>query len=247
MKQYLHFNNLKKFDNIIHGVFDKSFGNISFKYGSKKEVLKNRKRIAQMLNIKVQNIYEMDQVHGSDIKILRSEDIKKLENNIVPKTDGLITNEKNIFLMIKTADCFPVAIYDKRLNVISAIHVGASGLEKKIIEKTIKKMQIEYGSKPKDILVAIGPGIRDCCYKFSKINKFTKPIWSNYLRKKGKVIAVNTFLMLKDQLIESGINKQNMSWIENCTSCSQNFYSHYRSRIRKEKEGNFCTIIGLKL
>ncbi|GAG00145.1 unnamed protein product, partial [marine sediment metagenome] len=69
---FFKFKNLSRQKNLIHGIFNKTFGNVSLEWGSKKEVLENRKKIAQALGIKLTDLYEMEQVHGGKARVLRA-------------------------------------------------------------------------------------------------------------------------------------------------------------------------------
>jgi len=117
------FRNLAKQKNLVQGIFDKSFGNVSLLYNSKKEVLANKKKISRELGIDWKSIYSVKQVHGAKIKIIRSKKAKQEER----EADALISNQKNVFLMIKTADCFPVLFFDPIKKIIAAVHVGWRG------------------------------------------------------------------------------------------------------------------------
>ena len=70
-------------------------------------------------------------------------------------TDAVYTDVPGVCLAVKTADCIPVLLYDKKLRSIAAIHAGWKGTVKRIVEKTIKAM----GSEGKNLSAIIGPGI----------------------------------------------------------------------------------------
>lgn len=251
-KNVFQFKNLKKQENLIHGVFGKDFGNLSLEYGSKKEVLDNKKRIASSLNINWRQIYSVKQVHGSIVRVLDSKSFRVLENNIIPETDGLITDQKNTFLMIKTADCFPVLMFDPRKKVAAAVHVGWRGAIEKIFLTALLKMINNFNSQAKDILVGIGPGIGPCCFKHKKLIQEKLPEWKKYIKnEKDDWKSVNMSEFIKDQLIEIGVRKENIELTKICTCCSKNYFSHFCSLQSKRKqnngkEGRFATIIGIK-
>lgn len=101
-----------------------------------------------------------EQVHGDNIRIVTGNDAGK----ILPRTDGLITQEKGIILAVFTADCLPVFIFDKIKKIIGLVHAGRVGLEKLIIKKAIDIFVKNFGSSPLDIYAAIGPHICKQCY-----------------------------------------------------------------------------------
>jgi YfiH family protein len=79
--------------------------------------------------------------------------------------DALITSEPGVLLTIRTADCLPVLIADKRLRAIAAIHAGWRGALERVIEKAVGEMQRAFASRPQDLVAALGPAIGRCCYE----------------------------------------------------------------------------------
>ncbi len=67
-------------------------------------------------------------------------------------------------LGIQTADCIPVLVADRKRRAVAAFHAGWRGTVKRIVESGIGRMRLEFGSRPEDLVAAIGPGIGPCCY-----------------------------------------------------------------------------------
>jgi YfiH family protein len=80
------------------------------------------------------------------------------------RADGLITSESGFLLGIQTADCIPVLVADKKRRVVGAFHAGWRGTVKRIVELAVGRMRLEFGSRPEDLIAAIGPGVGACCY-----------------------------------------------------------------------------------
>src|SRR5215813_11549182 len=78
--------------------------------------------------------------------------------------DGLITATPHLVLAIQAADCIPVMLVDVKRRAVGAFHAGWRGTVKRIVEKGVGRMCVEFGSHPGEILAAIGPGIHACCY-----------------------------------------------------------------------------------
>lgn len=72
-----------------------------------------------------------------------------------PDTDAVITSKRGLCVVVKTADCIPVLLYDERQQLVSAIHAGWRGTVGKIVSRTIKEMK----SRGEDLYAIIGPGI----------------------------------------------------------------------------------------
>jgi hypothetical protein len=79
--------------------------------------------------------------------------------------DALIAAEAGELVGVKTADCLPVLVVDIGKRVAAAIHAGWRGMAKRVVQKTVGEMRRHYGSEPRDLRAAIGPGIRVCCYE----------------------------------------------------------------------------------
>ena len=78
--------------------------------------------------------------------------------------DGLVTDIPGVSLVVFGADCLPVLFYDPVRRVVAAAHAGWRGTAAGIVERAVEKMAF-YGSRPEDILAAIGPGISRCCFE----------------------------------------------------------------------------------
>jgi len=101
----------------------------------------------------------MHQLHSDIIHRLGAVPEKKLEG------DALTTNVPGLLLVIRTADCLPVLLVDGENRAVAAVHSGWRGTEKRILEKAVKAMGEAYGTKPEDMLAALGPCIGPACYE----------------------------------------------------------------------------------
>lgn len=241
--KFLQFKKLPEKKILVHGIFDKTWGNFSLEHGDKNQVLANKKRIARVLHIDWQRIFSLHQIHGSKIKIINQK--KKFQKE--EEADALITNKNGVFLMIKTADCFPVLMFDPKQKVVAAVHVGWRGAMEKIFIIALLKMINKFGSQPADILVAIGSGISSCCFKHKNLVQNKLPEWQPYIKKeKNGFQSLNLLNFIKDQLVEAGVQKNNIESLNICTNCDKRFFSHFRSLQKNEPEGRFASLIGLK-
>lgn len=79
--------------------------------------------------------------------------------------DALITNAPDVALVVFTADCTPILLYDPVAGAVGAVHAGWRGTASAIAEKTVQAMTREFGTRPEDIRAAIGPNIGRCCFE----------------------------------------------------------------------------------
>tara|TARA_A100000164_G_scaffold9224_1_gene7863 strand:- start:226 stop:972 length:747 start_codon:yes stop_codon:yes gene_type:complete len=157
---------LSKYKNIRHcflgigGVKSKGIYkslNYSKDYSNAK---KNLEIACRKIKSSYNNLILLHQVHSN--KFFFVDKNRKYKKKLVG--DALITNTKKIILGILTADCVPIIIYDPKLKYISAIHAGWKGAYKEIIKKVVKYL-IGLGSRPEDLIAAIGPCITQKNYE----------------------------------------------------------------------------------
>lgn len=82
-----------------------------------------------------------------------------------PRGDAALSRTPGLLLAVQTADCLPILLADTRQRAVAAIHAGWRGTLRRITEKTLGRMRIEFGTRPADVVAAIGPGIGACCYE----------------------------------------------------------------------------------
>lgn len=86
-------------------------------------------------------------------------------NEKAPQGDALFTRDPGILLAVQTADCIPILLADTKRHAVAAIHAGWRGTLRRIAAKTLGRMQMEFGTRPEDVIAALGPGIGRCCYE----------------------------------------------------------------------------------
>lgn len=160
--------------------------------------------------------------------------------------DAVITNEKGILLGVRTADCVPVLLYDQKSKVCGAVHAGWRGTAATILKKTINTMRSSFNSSPQNILLAVGPSIKMCCYNVgddvleSIVGATGK---GEYFMKQGEKYFLDLALANKHQAIASGILDKNIWMSDECTCClPDRFYSYRHDNKTTERQGGFIGI-----
>jgi len=233
---------LNQFSNLTHGFTTKDVGNLAFHVNDDPiNVELNHDNLSKILNFDKNSLIHMKQIHSSDVHIVNDKD-----NFYNPREcDALVTNKKNTPLMVMVADCSPILFYDAKNNVIAVAHAGRQGAFKNIIKNTIDTMINEFSSKPQNIYVSVGPSIGKCCYEVgSEIYDEASKINLGYSLEKRKASCyLDISKILKSQLLECGIKKQNIEISKECTCCLSDKYYSYRA---DSKTGRFAGIIILK-
>ena len=213
--------------------------NLSPERGDTEErVTENRLRVSTAFGFPPEHLILLEQSHFDRILVLR-DPIGSQPANL--RYDAMITNARNAFLGILTADCVPIFVADPGKKVIAAIHAGRHGTALHITPKVIRRMAEEFGCSPGDLWVTLGPSIGFCCYEIdgkvyqSEWEPFSMPVGDD--RWMVDLARINVA-----QLEESGVREDRIIWIDVCTSCNQDlFFSH-----RKEREtGRQLSFIGM--
>lgn len=132
-------------------------------WDSSERVLENRKKFFAALDAAKMRVVGLRQIHSDVIHVVGAADVPQGEQ--APKGDALITREPGVLLVVQTADCIPILLADTKNRAIAAIHSGWRGTAQRIAEKTLGRMQMEFGTRPQDVVAALGPGIGGCCYE----------------------------------------------------------------------------------
>ena len=179
----------------------------------------------------------LKQVHGDEV-IKVDEYYYRWES--FKEADALITNVPDVPLSVRTADCVPIFLFDKRTNAIGLVHAGWQGSQKQIAPNTCRKMLQEFGTEAEDIFVVLGPAIRSCCYEVGP--EFEKHFSPDVFQRNGglylDLIKVNRL-----QLMDFGLERNQIFDCRICTACDERFFSYRRE---KEKAGRMLSIMMLK-
>jgi YfiH family protein len=79
--------------------------------------------------------------------------------------DAAVTRLPGVLLSVQVADCVPILLADTKRRVVAAVHAGWRGTLARIAAKTLGRMQQEFGTRPQDVVAALGPAIGRCCYQ----------------------------------------------------------------------------------
>lgn len=123
-------------------------------------VAENRRRMAQQMGVDPANFLTVFQVHSPDVAVATT----PWESESRPRVDAMVTRTKGLALGVTAADCGPVLFADPKARVIGAAHAGWKGAFTGVLEATIAEME-KLGANRSDIVVAIGPLIRQASYE----------------------------------------------------------------------------------
>ena len=172
----------------------------------------------------INKYYELNQIHSTIVNIVNDHYQNKLDG------DAMITNLKNVALIIKTADCIPIILYDSKKQVLAVVHSGWKGTLNSIVKETIKKMIAIYQADVKDIKAYLYPSIRKCHFEvdedvYREFKDKIKDI-ATYTSKKNDKYYIDLQNIVVNDLQNSGIT--NIKDTNICTYCHHDKFHSYR-------------------
>jgi polyphenol oxidase len=236
----------------------------------RKTVACNRQLLAEAVTDDRETpLVSLRQIHSNlVVKATRSDAAREVPR----KADGQFTNDSGLLLAIQTADCIPILIADRSLRAVAAFHAGWRGTVKRIVESGVGRMRLAFGSRPQDLVAAIGPGIGPCCYavgeevfsafesQFSYASELfhevanTDPVRKKYpmlfLTQRapghsslGTSLHVDLVEANRRQLLAAGLQAESIQVIGGCTQChAELFFSH---RASHGHAGRMMAVIGI--
>jgi polyphenol oxidase len=234
---------------LIQATFDRHHGtsvapfaslNCSFGVGDQAETVQtNRNKIKHTLGIN--RLMSARQVHGDQIFWIQETPDHDQE---IDGIDALMTDRRDVGLMIQHADCQAILLHDPVRSAIAAVHCGWRGSVIGIIKKTVRMMNACYQSHPKDILAGISPSLGPCCAEF--INHHQE-LPASFLAFQQCRSYFDFWQISRSQLMDAGIQPEKISIAATCTCCNTDFFSYRRtSRKGNRMTGRNCTIIALQ-
>lgn len=215
---------------------------------SRENVNQNKEILGAAMKIDPERIFIANQVHGDQVLVLEGDPRERSFVYHHLDYDAIITKERGIAIGVLTADCLPILLLDPNKEVIGVIHSGWRGTCLNICGNVIYKLKKEFEINPKDILVGVGPCIGPCCYevdiKVIRSIKNSSTQWKDFIKPlKTNRYSLNLVGLNVQQLIDAGIEKENVHYANVCTAChSKLFFSH---RAGEGKTGRQLSFIQL--
>jgi YfiH family protein len=231
-------------------------------------VAANRAKFVAAIAAKQMPLVTLRQIHSDVIHVTAAPAAD------VPKADALATPTPGLLLGIQTADCVPILLVDTRRRVVAAIHAGWRGTLARIAVKALGRMHMEFGTRPRDVVAALGPAIGRCCYEvgpevaqgyaaqfpgaadwfdgpFDQLAHGEEPLWLPWLTMMppGHVpppprVQLDLRAANRWQLVDAGVPAAQIDVNDLCTGCRTDLLFSYRRE--GAKTGRMMAVIGVR-
>ena len=238
---------------------------------SREAVVENRRLMAEAISGDRETpLITLRQIHSNLVRVISISDAGR---ESPWKADGIITTQPGLLIGIQTADCIPVLVADRKRRIVAAFHAGWRGTVKRIVETGVGRMRIEFGSRPQDLVAAIGPGAGPCCYavgeevlsefdsQFAYSRELFHDVYSSdavhnrypmlFLTQCapghspiGPSLHLDLIEANRRQLVDAGLSSRSIHVTGGCTNCqTELFFSHRASR---GYAGRMIAAVGIK-
>ncbi|HEY6944940.1 MAG TPA: peptidoglycan editing factor PgeF [Candidatus Acidoferrum sp.] len=233
-------------------------------WDTKENVLENRRRFQSALGADALALCGLSQIHSDVVHLFEA------APPAPRRGDASATNRSGLLLAVQTADCVPILLVDPKNRAVAAVHAGWRGTLKRIVTKAIGKMQMQFGTKPEDMLSAIGPSIGGCCYEvgtevasefrsqfpnaadwFDELRTGDEPNplqWLNMAppghQPPPKKVLLDLRKANRAQLVDTGLLAENIVISDLCTACRRDLLFSYRKEVGTT--GRLMSVIGIR-
>jgi polyphenol oxidase len=204
------------------------------------------------------------QVHGRTVVVVRDGDewLGPPEGGPhgSPDADAFISSSRDVAVAIRVADCVPLLMADRHRGVVAAVHAGWRGTAARAATAALEALAREFGTRPDDIVAAIGPSIGPCCYEVGTelVDAFAAAGHERYLidrwflapapprgsRERTK-LRLDVATANRDQLLLAGVSEAQIHSAGLCTAMHLDVLTSYR--VEKEEAGRLAGVIRARL
>lgn len=236
---------------VVHGFSTSQYSNMSLKWapGNADGVIQNRKRFLGDLRVRIDDCCLIIVDDIPEVRIITTADRGANMRHQSPAAlgDAAITREKNLFLVMLTADCLPVLIVHIGGGAVGIVHQSWRMTDAGLITKAVAQFQTSFDIPPNELIVGIGPGIHQASYRVVKPTQASNPAWRPYLKANTDgTTSVDLVQFTIDQLTESGVQRNKITVSPIDTGSSNEFFSHYQSKRTEKPEARFASVVGLR-
>lgn len=191
--------------------------------------------------VATEDLVRLRQVHGATVVT---------DSQSGAEADALVSNDPARLLTVRVADCVPLLVADRRTGAVAAIHAGWRGTVSGIASAAVGRMREMFGSDSGDLVAAIGPAIRACCYQvgpeiadaFRAAGSTGEDVASWFAPSAGSDrLQLDVVRANRDQLAAAGVPPGQVLDSGLCTACHPHLFHSYRRD--KERAGRLVGFI----
>ncbi|MEK6544030.1 MAG: polyphenol oxidase family protein [Elusimicrobiota bacterium] len=199
---------------------------ITLKPSGDMQAEEDRKNFCRRLDFDYRRLAVSHQVHGDQIQVITSD--QDIPMTRIGGVDGWVARgATGVILGVFGADCPPVFIIHRNQPIAALLHAGWRGVRSGIVTAAGRVLTESFGVAPKDLVAAVGPHIRSCCYEVKE--DVTREFPDRWVTRRQEKSYLDLSAGICEQLQDIGIDKVAVSL--DCTYCrSRELYSSWRRK-----------------
>jgi purine-nucleoside/S-methyl-5'-thioadenosine phosphorylase / adenosine deaminase len=249
------FESLAAYPELVHAITTRHGGvssgpyaslNVSNYLGDDPEAVEeNLRRVCAALGLDRRDLTSPNQRHTANVRRVGAAERGRIQVGY----DALVTDQANVPLLLRYADCVPVLIYDPAHHAVALVHSGWRGTVLGASRAAVESLVREFGSRPEEMIAAIGPSIGPCCYEVGQeVVHAVQGAFSDadilLPSRPGGRRHLDLWTANVRWLSGCGVRTNRIEVSEMCTAChAEDFYSH---RAENGKTGHFAAVMSLK-
>ena len=184
----------------------------------------------------LEQLVRVRQVHAASVRVLKQGETGAADLAAVPDGDAIVSNASGYVLSVQVADCVPILMASGKDGVVAAVHAGWRGTCAGVARAAIDTLTRQFGVKPSDLTVAIGPSIGLCCYDvgpnvldaFRTAGSGEEHLARWFTTNGGGSLRLDLWAANRDQLITAGVREDHLYISGLCTQTHSNIFESYR-------------------
>ncbi|MDL2288733.1 peptidoglycan editing factor PgeF [Oscillospiraceae bacterium OttesenSCG-928-F05] len=210
-------------------------------------VAENYRRLGAAVGFDPEKTVFSRQVHGNDVRVVTAPPAERSPEETLPPYDALVTDIPGIPLVVFSADCVPILLWDPVHRAIGAVHAGWRGTANGALREALRTMTGRYRTDPAHVVAAIGPAIGPCCFAcdedvFAPMTRAHGNL-DGYAEKCGTKWHIDLKKLNARWLESLGVPGAHIAVSPQCTACDRHhFWSHRRDGERRGSQGAVIVI-----
>lgn len=193
-------------------------------------------RVAEAVGVAPEALCRVRQVHGAAVACYRKGGPPP---GAPPVADIVMTDDPSLAVAVQVADCVPLLLADTASGAVCAAHVGWRGAVAGVPGAAVAALADAFGSRPENLLAAIGPSIGPCCYEVGE--EVRAAFWrASRGRRAGDVDGwfhtgargrphLDLWRAAADLLLAAGLDPRRVHASRLCTADHRRFFYSYRA------------------
>lgn len=247
----LRFERLARESRLVHAFVSKPANWAPHRGLGAEQAIEHRRRVCEVLGVPFEQLTSPEQIQGAEVLPLEPGDIGRGRDgrgSAVRFIDGLITDRPDVPIILMSADCPLLVIFDPDRPALAAVHAGWQGTFAGIGPNAVRLMEREFGSRPKRLLVGIAPSAGPCCYEVGEEvrrlahTRMPQDDADSCFRPQNGRYMLDMWRANALQLVAAGVPAEHIETAGLCTICNGRFWSHRRDGATAGRSALFVSL-----